>query len=154
MCIVTCSSVLIVILCRGPHSAVTQLRVNPLCESSFLEVHLARGVTFWALTHALQSLVTRPGGVSTFLSYHTRGSPLVIAFSWVVFIPGSPSSGVGTSRVRIPPIGARTYGLEATFFFSLFTCSGLSRPEASLRCLSLVLCLGALTWRRRYLTMP
>jgi len=110
---------LIVILCGGPHSAVTQLRVNPLCESSFLEVHLALGVTCWVSTHAPQSLVTCPGGVSTFLSYHARGSPLVMALSWVVSIPGSPSSGGGTSRVRIPPIGARTYGLEATLFFSL-----------------------------------
>jgi len=117
--IATCSSDLIVTLRRGPHSAVTQLRVSPLCESSFLEVHLARGVTFWVPTHTLQPLVTRPGSVSSFLSYHARGSPLGVALSWVVSVPGSPSSGVGTSLVRLPPTGTRTYGLEATFLFSL-----------------------------------
>ena len=44
--IATCSSDLIDALHRVPHSAVTQLRVIPLCESSFLKVHLARGMTF------------------------------------------------------------------------------------------------------------
>jgi len=41
-----CSSDLIVILCGGPYSVVTQLWDNPSCKSSFLEVHLAQGVTF------------------------------------------------------------------------------------------------------------
>ena len=118
MLIVTCSSDLIVILRSGPHSAVTQLRVIPLCESSFFEVHLAQGVTFWVPTHASQLLVTHFGSVSTFLSYHAHGSPLDVAFSWVVSVPGSPSGGVGTSRVKLPPTGTRTYGLEATFLFS------------------------------------
>ena len=60
-----CSSDLIVILRRGPHSTVTQLRVIPLCESSFLNVHLVKGVTFWVPTHAPQLLVTHLGRVST-----------------------------------------------------------------------------------------
>jgi len=63
----TCSSDLIVILRREPHSVVTQLRVIPLCESSFLKVHLARGVTLWVPTQTPQPLVTSPGSVSTFL---------------------------------------------------------------------------------------
>jgi len=67
--ITTCSSDLIDILRREHHSAVTQLRVIPLCEFSFLEVHLARGVIFWVPTHAPQPLVSCPGSVSTFLSY-------------------------------------------------------------------------------------
>ena len=117
--IATCSSDLIATLRGGPYSVVTQLRDNPSCKSSFLEVHLAQGVTFWVPTHAPQPLVTRPGSVSTFLSYHARGSPLGVALSWVVSVPGSPSGGVGTSRVRLPPTGTRTYGLEATFLFSL-----------------------------------
>jgi len=106
------------ILRRGSHSAVTQLRVNPLCESSFLEVHLASGVTFWVPTHSPQPLVTHLGGVSTSLSYHARGSPLGVASSWVVSVSWFPSGGVGTSRVRLPPTGTKTYGFEATFFFS------------------------------------
>jgi len=48
--IATCSSDLNAALLRGPYSAITQLRVIPLCESSFREVHLARGVTFWVPT--------------------------------------------------------------------------------------------------------
>jgi len=90
-------------------------RVSPL----FCEVLLLRGLTFWVPTHASQLLVTRPGSVSTFLSYHARGFPLVMALSWVVSVPGSPSSGVGTSRVRFSPTGTRTCGLEATFLFPL-----------------------------------
>ena len=44
--IATCSSDLIVTLRGGPYSAVTQLRVNPSCKPSFLEVHLAQGGDF------------------------------------------------------------------------------------------------------------
>jgi len=44
--IATCSFDLIAALHRGPHSVVTQHRVIPLCESSFLKVHLVQGVTF------------------------------------------------------------------------------------------------------------
>ena len=148
-----CPSDLIVFLCGGPHSAATQLRVNPLCGSSFLEVHLARGVTFWVPTHAPQARVTRLGGISTFLSYHARGSPLVVALSWVVSVPGSPSSGVGTSRVRLLLTDTGNMALKPPSS-SLRYCSELSRPKASLRRLSSVFCLGdALTRRRRYLAM-
>ena len=126
MLFATCSSDLIVILRRGSLSAVTQLRVIPLCEPSFLEVLLAHGVTSCVATHAPQPLVTNLGSVSTFLSYNARGSPLGVASSWVVSVPGFPSSGVGTSRVRLPPTGTRTYGFETTFLFSslLFWASG------------------------------
>jgi len=40
--IATCSSHLIATIRGGPYSAITQLRVNPSCKPSFLEVHLAR----------------------------------------------------------------------------------------------------------------
>ena len=73
------------------------------------------GLSFWVPTHAPQLLVTHLRSVSTFLSYHARGSPLGVAPSWVVSVPGSPNGGVGISRVRLPPTGTRTYGLEATF---------------------------------------
>jgi len=101
------------------------------------EVLLARGVTFWVPTNAPQSLVTRFGGVSTFLSYHARGSPLIMPLSWVVSVPGYPSSGMDTSRVRftpysgLPPTGTRTYGLETTFLCYYYE---LSRSKASSRC--------------------
>jgi len=81
------SSDLTAILYGGPYSAVTQLRDIPSCKSSFLEVHLAQGVTFWVPTHAPQPLVSRPGSVSTFLSHYAHGSPLGMALSWVVSIP-------------------------------------------------------------------
>ena len=92
---------------------------------------LARELTFWVPTHASQSLVTHPRGVSTLLSYHARGSPLVMALSWVVSVPGSPSSGVDTSQVRIPPSGARPMALKPPFS-SPYYCSVWSRLEASL----------------------
>ena len=40
--IATCSYDLIATLRGGPYSAITQLRVNPSCKPSFLEVHLAQ----------------------------------------------------------------------------------------------------------------
>jgi len=82
--IATCSSDLIAALRRGPHSAVTQLRVIPLCESFFLKVPLAQGVTPLVPTHAPQPLVIRPGNVSTLLKHHAPGLPLGLALSWVV----------------------------------------------------------------------
>ena len=129
MFIATCPSDLIATLRRGPHSAVTPLRVIPLCEPSFLKVHLAQGVTFWVPTHASQPLVIRPGSVSTLLSYHARGSPLGVALSWVVAAPGCPSGGMGTSRVRLPPTGMRTMALKPPSS-SLYYCYEVLRSFA------------------------
>jgi len=98
-----CSSDLITILRGGPYSAVTQLRDNPSCKSSFLEVHLAQGVTFWVPTHAPQPLVTRPGSVSTFLLYHAHGSPLGVALSWVVSVPGVSQRWRGYFTSQVTP---------------------------------------------------
>jgi len=62
---------------RGrPYDTVTQLREIPTRKSSLLDVHPAQGVTTWVPTHAPQPLVTRPGSISTFLSYHARGLSL------------------------------------------------------------------------------
>jgi len=139
--IVACPSDLIVILCEGSHSAVTQLRVNPLCESSFLEVHLARGVTFWVPTHAPQTRVTRLGVYLPFSrtmhvvlpwswpshgSYLSQGLPAV---AWVLHESGYPLLVLELMALRPPS-------------FPLCYCSELSSPEASLQCLSLVSCLG------------
>ena len=124
--IATCSSDLIVALHRGPHNVVTQLRVIPLCESSFLKVHLAQGVTYLVPTHAPQPLLIRPGSVSTLLSYHARGSHLGMALSWVVSAPGSPSGGMGTSQVRLLPTGTRTMALKPPFS-SLYYCPEVLR---------------------------
>jgi len=120
MCALPCALLTWSLFCaEGPIAPQPNLGLFHCVGPPSFEVLLARGLTFWVPTHASQSLVTRPGGVSTFLSYHARGSPLVIALSWVVSVSGSPSSGVDTSQVRISPTGARTYGLEATFLFSL-----------------------------------
>ena len=124
-----CSSDLIATLHGGPHSAVTQLRDIPSCKSSFFEVHLAQGVTFWVPTHAPQPLVTCPGSVSAFLSYHAHGSPLGVALSWVVSVPGSPRGGVGTSQVRLLLTSTRTMALKPPFS-SLYYCSEVLRPLA------------------------
>jgi len=114
-----CSSDLIAILRGGPYNAVTQLRDIPSCKSSFLEVHLAQGVTFWVPTHVPQPLVTRPGSVSTFLSYHAHGSPLGVALSWVVSVPGVPQRWRGYFASQVTPHRYWEYGLKATFLFSL-----------------------------------
>ena len=154
MLIAACSSNLIVILRRGSHNAATELRVIPLCDPFFLEVLLARGLTSWVPTCAPQPLVTCPGSVSTLLS---RTTHLVHPWAWPshgsYLSQGFPCGGAGTSRIRLLPTDTRTMALKP-LFSSLCYCSELSRPEASLRCLNLVFCLGdTLTQRRLYLAM-
>jgi len=106
------------IMCRGSHSAAIQLRVILSRELSF-EVLSSTWVDFLGVNSCVPVTSHSPwGGASTLLSYHACGSSLVMALSWVVSVPGSPSSGVGTSRVKLPPTGTRTHGLEATFLFS------------------------------------
>ena len=105
---------------RGrPYDAVTQLRKIPACKSSFLEVHLAQGVTTWVPTHAPQPLVTRPGSVSAFLSYHAHGLPLGVALSRVVSTPRILQRWRGYFTSQVTPYRYWGYGLEATFLFSL-----------------------------------
>ena len=147
MLIATCSSDLIVILRRGLHSAVTQLRVIPLCESSFLEVHLARGVTFWVPTHAPHPLVTRPGSVSTFLSHHAPGSPLGMTLSWVVSIPGDSLRWRGYFTSQVTPTGTKPMTLKPPFS-SLCYCSELHLNLAMLQSGD------TLSWRRLDLATP
>ena len=103
-------------------------------------------------THAPQPLVTRPGSVSTFLSYHARGSPLGVALSWVVSVPGSPSGGVGTSRVRLPPTGTRTMALKPPFS-SPYYCSEVLRPLAVSTPPRSFLPMGIGGWHRRCLNL-
>jgi len=111
-----CSSDLIATLRGGPYHIVTQLRDNPSCKSSFLECICARGDFLGANS-------------STFLSHHARGSLLGVALSWVVSVPGSPSGGMVTSRVRLPLTGTRTVALKPPFY-SLYYCSEVLRPLA------------------------
>jgi len=98
-----CSSDLIAILRGGPYCAVTQLRDIPSCKSSFLEVHLAQGVTFWVPTRAHQPLVTLALGVYLPSS---RTTHMVRPWAWPshgsYLSQGSPRGGMGTSRVRLP----------------------------------------------------
>ena len=99
------------------YSATTQLREIPVCKSSFLEVHLTRGVTTWVPTHAPQLLVTRLGSVSAFLSYHAHGSPLGVALFWVVSVLGILQRWCGYFTSQVTPYWYWDYGLEATFLF-------------------------------------
>ena len=104
---------------EGPTAPSSNLgffrRVSPLS----CEVLLSRGLTFWLPTHAPQSLVTRPGGVSTFFSYDARG----LHWSWPshgsYLSQGLPAVAWILHESGLPPNGTRTYGLEATFLFSL-----------------------------------
>ena len=80
-------------------------------------MHLTqKGWLFWVPTQTLQPLVTHLGRVSTLLSYHARGSPLDVALSWVVYVPGSPSGGMGTSRVRLPLLVLELWPWNHLFF--------------------------------------
>ena len=167
----TCYSNLIATLRVGPYNAITQLRDNPSCMSSFFEVHLAQRVTFWVPTHAPQPLVTRPRSVSTFLSHHAPGSPLGVALSWVVSVPGVSHRWHGYFTSQVTPYWYWEYGLEATFLFSLllFWDTEASRgvaPSTTFpthgyrgwhhRCLILAMPRpgDAYTWRRLRLATP
>ena len=101
-----------------------------------------------------------------FLSHHARGSPLGMALSWVVSVPGSPSGGMGTSRVRLPPTGTRTMALKPPFSYLHYCSEALrhltvSPPPRSFppmriggrhrRCLNLG---DAYTWRHLILATP
>ena len=157
--------------CLLPLTAPTQVRDNPSCKSSFLDVHLAQGVTFWVPTHAPQPLVTRPGSVSTILSYHAHGSPLGVALSWVVSVSGVSQRWRGYFTSQVTPHWYWEYGLEATFLFSLLLFWGTEAPHGVApsmvfstrgyrgwhrRRLNLATPhLGdAYTWRRLYLATP
>ena len=110
--------------CGRPYNAVTQLRETPTCKSSFSGVQLARGVTAWVPTLMPQLLVTRPGSVSAFLSYHAHGSPLGVALSWVVSIPGILQRWRGYFTSQVTPYWYWRYGFEATFLLSLLLLWG------------------------------
>jgi len=91
-------------------------RVSPL----LCEVLLSRGLTLLGANSCALITSHFPGGVSAFLSYHTRGSHLVMALSWVVSVPGSPNSGVDTSRVRFYPLLVlELMALEPPFFVTV-----------------------------------
>ena len=144
---------MIVILRREPHSAITQLRVIPLCESSFLEVHLMRGMTFWVPTHAPQPLVSPPRSAPTLLLHHAPGLPLGLALSWAVSTLGVSLTWRGTSRVRILPTDTRTMAFWSHLSLLFVTvlgyvltwrCFNLATPSPG----------DALLWRRLLLATP
>ena len=103
-------------------------------------MHLAQGVTTWVPTHASQPLVTRPGSVTVFLSYHARGLPLghdplsVRIYPRdspkVAWVATSYTSCMGTSRVRLLPTGTGNMALKSSFS-SLYYCSMVPGSEAS-----------------------
>jgi len=126
--------------CGRPYDAVTQLREILARKSSFFEVHLAQGVTIWVPTHAPQPLVTRPGSVFAFLSYHARGLPLGQGpllgricprdSPKVARVATSCTPCMSTSRVRLLPTGTGNMALKPPFS-SLYYRSEVPGPEAS-----------------------
>jgi len=91
-------------------------------------------------THAPQPLVTRPGSVSAFLSYHARGLPLGRGplpgricprdSPKVARVATSYTSCMSTSRVRLLPTGTGNMALKPPFS-SLYYCSEVLGSEAS-----------------------
>jgi len=103
-------------------------------------VHPTQGVTTWVPTHAPQPLVTRPGSVSAFLSYHACGLPLGRGplsgricpsdSPKVARVATSYTSCMSTSRVRLLPTGTGNMALKQ-HFSSLYYCSEVPGSEAS-----------------------
>jgi len=77
--IATCSSDLIATLRGGPYSAVTQLKVNPSCKPSFLEVHLAQGGDFLGVNSYAPTSSHSPLGVDLPFS---RTVHVVLPWAW------------------------------------------------------------------------
>ena len=139
MGIATCPSDLIVILCRGSHSAATQLRVFPSCEPSFLQSASVTWVEFLGANSCAPITSHSPWGC-IYLS--------LVSCTW--FSPGhGPLMGCicptvsqqwrryFTSQVY-PLLVLELMALKPPFSFPCY-CSVLSRPDVSLgRCL----CLG------------
>ena len=107
---------------------------------------------FWAPTHASQPLISCCGSVFTFLLYHARGSPLGVALSWVVSVPGFPSGGMGTSQVRLLPTGTRVIALKPPFS-SLYYCPWVLRLLAVSPPPRSFLPMGIGGWYRRCLNL-
>ena len=112
----------------GSHSTATQLRGISSCESSFVGVHLAQGVTFWVPAHAPKHLVTRFESVSTFLSYPAPGYPGRHPPHESYLSQGPLWGDMATSRVRLLSTGA-SMTLKPPFS-SLYCYPGLSGFEA------------------------
>ena len=157
-----CCSDLAIITRGGPHSTVTQLGDILSCESSFLGVHMAQGVTFWVPTHAPKPLVTRFESVSTFLSYPAPGYPWAWHSHESYLSQGPLWGDMGTSRVRLLSIGVRTMALKPHFslLYRCFCARRAGSPHGDTPSMVfpthgywgvtlLVSCLGdALSWRR------
>ena len=106
--IATCSFDLIATLRGRPYSAVTQLRVNPSCKPSFLEVNLAQEGDFLGANSCAPTSSHSPWEcICLSLVPRTWFSPGHDPLM-VVSIPGFPSGGAGTSRVRLLSTGTRT----------------------------------------------
>jgi len=157
----TYSSDLIAFLRGGPYSVVTQLRVNPSCKSSFLEVCLAQGGDFlganscaptsghspWECIYL--SLVpctwSSPGRGPLMGCICPRGLPAV---SWVLHESGYP----------LPVLELWPWSHISLFFITVLRYWGLSRC-CPLHGLSYPWVSGddivdALTWRRLILATP
>ena len=86
-------------------------------------------VTFWVPTHAPNHLVTHFESVSAFLSYPAPGYPVRDPSLESYLSQRCLWGGRGTSRVRMPYIGAITMAFKPPFP-SLYHYTGLSGPEA------------------------
>ena len=104
---------------EGPTVPWPNLGLIHRASPPFSKCIWCKGVTFWVPTHVPQPLVTRPGSVSTFLSYHAHGSPLGVALSWFVSVLGVSQRGRGYFTSQVTPHWYWEYGLEATSLFSL-----------------------------------
>jgi len=129
-CLLPCGLSDLIATPRGrPYEAVTQLREISACKSSFLEVHLAQGVTTWVSTHAPQPLVTRPESVSAFLSHHAHGLPWAWPSPGSYLSQGFSRGGVGTSRVRLLPTRTGDMAFKPPFSFPYY-CSEVPGPRS------------------------
>jgi len=75
-----------------------------------------------------------------------------MALSWVVSVLGSPSGGLGTSRVKLPPTGTRNMALKPPFS-SLCHCLEVMRPLAVSPPPWSFLPMGIGGWHRRRLNL-
>ena len=160
--IATCSSDLIATLRGGPYSAVTQLRVNPLCKPSFLEVRLAQGGDFLGANSCPPTFSHSPWECIYLSLVPRTWFSLGMALLMGRICPRVSQRWRGYFTSQVTPYWYYDCGLEATFFFlfvAILSCQGGPCPPCDVLtwlCLILVMPLPGDAFLRRclYLATP
>jgi len=114
------------ILCRGSHNAVTELRVILSCEPSFLRSASGSWVDVLGANSRVPITGYLPWGISTFLSYHARGSPWLWPSNGSYMFQGLPTVAwiLHELRHRLLVLNLRPWSRLSLLFTVVLDCRG------------------------------